>query len=111
MLYGITAGIGNFHCFENLNSFLDNSYLHIYVFHSGKCVCGSCATHKARITRIDEYKLFKVCCTCVRELNAQRKYRVDVFEDVTETTTTGPIVAIRNNDGAPQEEQTDAGLV
>ena len=46
---------------------------------SGKCMCGSCSREKARILRIDEYKLFKVCRTCANELKENRKYREDVF--------------------------------
>ena len=64
-------------------------FVYSFGIDSGKCVCGSCASRKARIPRVDDYKLFKVCISCHRELDTQRKYRVDVFEEMNTSTAGG----------------------
>jgi hypothetical protein len=56
------------------------SYIY-YNFKSAKCVCGGCSREKARIVRIDDFKLYKVCSVCANSLKASRAYRYDVFED------------------------------
>lgn len=55
----------------------DATVIHVWVVCSGKCVCELCSREMVRIPKIDEWKLFKVCNPCAKEIKETRVYGAD----------------------------------